>query len=539
MHCSIWDTSITRKASATPRKWREEPSSGSRSRSRPDISVLLAGLGAFLCALVPFVGVLPAFGGALLLAAAGIVSPRSGLLAAALLLSSVSVGISLRAGYQESWRGLAAPPVRIIARCRGDSRPSAGGAVHFLSLRGVEDLRGSRSSAGGKLTAWSKEPIFYAWGSEVVFELLPGSSWPEDPQGIARVVPAQIKPRLPGIFTLRRLGRDLFSQHLSLLPPQAGMLLEALLLGTRRALLAPLAGAFRTAGCAHLLALSGMHLAVIMTLGSFVIGLLLPRYLARPAVALVLPFYLFLVGPGPSLLRAGLMFLLPFFCSRGTRRCGGLRLLFVCFVLMLLIDPGFSEDRGFQYSFAALFGIMSLSPPLLRVLAKRVPYHLAALISAGMAAYGAALPVSLIAGYASNPAGVLATIILTPCIWLYLAGGLIFLALPASSFLTPLFRVFFWVLYRTMEEILACFGRIPSFILSETAAARLAALIALAFLFRLIYASTRTVPGVPAERSGAAITVEFETKNSRAVRRERPDSQKTLRPELSDRPGAS
>jgi competence protein ComEC len=374
------------------------------------------------------------------------------------------------------------------------------------------------------VTAWSEEPVLHAWGSEAVFELLPGSPWPEDPYGIARVVPAQASPRLPGLFALRRLGRELFRQHLSLLPPQAGMLLEALLLGSRRALLTPLAGAFRKAGCAHLLALSGMHLAVIMTLGSFTLGLLLPKYLARPAVALVLPFYLFLVGPGPSLLRAGLMFLLPLFCSRGTRRCTGLRLLCVCFVLMLLIDPGFLTDQGFQFSFAALFGIMSLAPLLLRALAQRLPYPLAVLISAGAGAYAATLPVSLVAGYASNPAGILATIVLTPCIWLYLAGGLVFLLSPASSFFTPLFRVFFWVLYRTMDEVLTLFGGIPSVMLSRNAAVFAAGLIALAFLLRLIYASTRTVPGAPAERSGAAITLEFETENTRVAGRERPDS---------------
>ena len=454
-------------------------------------------------------------------------------------MSCVSVGISLRAGAKESWRGLAAPPVRIIARCRGDSRPAAGGAVHFLSLRGVEDRCGSRSCAGGELSAWSEEPIFHAWGSEVVFELLPGSPWPEDPQGIARVVPAQINPRIPKVFALRRLGRDLFRQHLSLLPPQAGMLLEALLLGTRRALLTPLAGAFRSAGCAHLLALSGMHLAVIMTLGSFAIGLLLPKYFARPVVALVLPFYLFLVGPGPSLLRAGLMFLLPLFCSRGNRRCTGLRLLIVCFVLMLLIDPDFLGDRGFQYSFAALFGIMSLA-----TFAPAYPDEESSLSSRGSYLDRDGRLRGSTAGFSycrlcqqsrGNPRYHYPHS-------LYMAlpgGGLIFLVLPASSLLTPLFRVFFWVLYRIIEEVLALFGRIPSIMLSEMAAASTAVLIALAFLLRLIYASTRTVPGAPAERSGAAITVEFETENTRVVGRDGPDSKETFRSELSDRPGAS
>ena len=273
--------------------------------------------------------------------------------------------------------------MRVDAVCRADSRPASSGAIHFLTLTAVEDRRGNRAEARGEILAWSRDPVYFPWGSRVRF-VLEGRDSPEEQLRAGLLLVRPRENSLSGLYRLRYSGRNLFRIRLDALPPQAAVLLEALLLGFRQRLLSPLGDAFRRAGCAHLLALSGMHLAIIMGFGGFAAGLLFPRFLARWAMIPLIPVYLFLVGPAPSLVRASMMFLAVTAGRGARRRVGGLRLLLFTCILMLAISPGFLTDAGFLYSFSALVGLMIITPPVVRVLARGIPYPCAALLGAGI-----------------------------------------------------------------------------------------------------------------------------------------------------------
>lgn len=148
--------------------------------------------------------------------------------------------------------------------------------------------------------------------------------------------------------------------------------LHAMLLGDRSGLTEEQTLAFRRAGASHLLALSGTHLGILLTLVTF---LFLRR--ARftrwrwPVLLFALAllwFYVFMVGMPKSLLRAALMatlFLLGRFCHRPGR---GADVLASTVFLMLIFDPLCVFDVGAQLSVAALVGLVFLLPLFLGAL---------------------------------------------------------------------------------------------------------------------------------------------------------------------------
>ncbi|MDR0302068.1 MAG: ComEC/Rec2 family competence protein, partial [Treponema sp.] len=89
-----------------------------------------------------------------------------------------------------------------------------------------------------------------------------------------------------------------------------GGLALALLLGIRDNLDTNLAAMYRDAGCSYILALSGMHLAVLAAMIAFLLKKPLGLKGASIAGALIICLYCFIVGPMPSLNRAAIMYLL-------------------------------------------------------------------------------------------------------------------------------------------------------------------------------------------------------------------------------------
>ena len=141
--------------------------------------------------------------------------------------------------------------------------------------------------------------------------------------------------------------------------PESG-LAQALLLGIRSELPQPVKESFRTAGMSHLLAISGLHVGVVMalTLGaaSSIAGRNNPW--AVLTTALVVWGYAVLSGLDPPVVRAAIMgslFLAQGLLGRGIR---GLTALLLAGAVMVLIDPLLLRSLSFQLSFTAMAGVI-------------------------------------------------------------------------------------------------------------------------------------------------------------------------------------
>ena len=150
--------------------------------------------------------------------------------------------------------------------------------------------------------------------------------------------------------------------------PQSG-LAQALLLGFRGELPQSIRDDFRTSGMSHLLAISGLHVGVVMALALAATHAVYGR--GHPvsviAVASIIWVYALLSGWDPPVVRAAIMGSLVLgqtLLGRGVR---GITALLLSGALMLAVDPTLLGSLSFLLSFAAMSGVI-LSLPMISML---------------------------------------------------------------------------------------------------------------------------------------------------------------------------
>ncbi|MBE6691329.1 MAG: ComEC/Rec2 family competence protein [Ruminococcaceae bacterium] len=168
---------------------------------------------------------------------------------------------------------------------------------------------------------------------------------------------------------------DLHQKLLSLIDSDAVELISAMLLGTREALSGEVKRDFRRAGLSHLLAISGLHLAIIsMLLDRFMILFRLPKKLRIIVTALFCLGYLFITGCSYSVMRAVFMLLLLHLSFFLRADHDPLTSLGFGASLILLFAPSAMLDLSFQMTMLATFGLLAygeLQGSLRRRLARR------------------------------------------------------------------------------------------------------------------------------------------------------------------------
>ena len=176
------------------------------------------------------------------------------------------------------------------------------------------------------------------FASEVELQREAGNSWRE------------------GIYDIRRRLSE--SLEAALPSPQSS-LSQALLLGQRASLPQGLEDRFRDTGASHLLAISGLHVGVLMVVALGASALLLGRrrrmYLIVPLI--VIWAYAVVAGGSPSALRAAAMGTVYLAALALGRPNSVLPALGLAAIAMTAVSPGLLQRVGFQLSFAAVAGI--------------------------------------------------------------------------------------------------------------------------------------------------------------------------------------
>lgn len=159
--------------------------------------------------------------------------------------------------------------------------------------------------------------------------------------------------------------RDDMSQALdrSLSEPQ-NSLAQAVLLGKRGSLPLELKEEFASIGTAHIIAVSGLHVGIVagivLSLGVYLFGRRRPTYLLFALTAVWL--YAMLTGFRPPVFRAAIMGSLWLFGDYIGRPRGALTALLLAAAIMVGIQPLLLWDASFQLSFAAMAGLVFLTP---------------------------------------------------------------------------------------------------------------------------------------------------------------------------------
>ncbi len=226
---------------------------------------------------------------------------------------------------------------------------------------------------------------------------------------------------------LRRRVREPFA---AMSPHHPGVALgRSLLLGEVEALEPGQLGAFRRLGLAHLLAVSGMNVALIAGL-----ALTLGSYAGRGArlvlVAAGVLLHLALVGSVPSLARASGMALL-LLGGRAVRRpIGPAQGLALAAASLVAWQPGLARELGFQLSCAATAGLIGGTPWLLERWGRRT--LLANALAVSFAAQAATLPIVLAVFSHVAPLAPVFNLFAVPLASLLVVGALCWAAIAIS-----------------------------------------------------------------------------------------------------------
>lgn len=141
----------------------------------------------------------------------------------------------------------------------------------------------------------------------------------------------------------------------------------AMVLGDKSALTHDLKEIYSVTGASHVLALSGLHLGIIYTLLSLLLGGRRKKQYFSLFTIVGIWAYVFLVGIPVSVVRSALMLSLYALLSLAGRDRMSLNALAFSAVVMLMVNPISLFDVGFQLSFAAVLSIVVWMPLLMDV----------------------------------------------------------------------------------------------------------------------------------------------------------------------------
>lgn len=148
-----------------------------------------------------------------------------------------------------------------------------------------------------------------------------------------------------------------------------------------------LAQSMKDTGLTHLTAVSGSNCALVMTLSGFTALSLGAGRRTCVGVGLVaLAGFVVLVGPDPSVLRAGVMGALGGLAMLSGRAGVSLNALCAAVTGLVLVRPDLAMDMGFVLSVLATAGIVVSARPVTRVLSARLPTVLAVCIAVPLVA---------------------------------------------------------------------------------------------------------------------------------------------------------
>ena len=183
--------------------------------------------------------------------------------------------------------------------------------------------------------------------------------------------------------------------------PDALSVASTLILGYRADLSADVLQAYSKTGTIHVLSVSGMHVALVY----LIINVLL-RFLTRKRSGVLLKafisilliwVYALITGFSPAVCRAAVMITFVIIGKTYNRHISMLNILLVSAFVLLLYNPNFITDVGFQLSYLAVVGLIILQPIIENLLEFKQKFarRIWSLLSVSLAAQLITFPISV------------------------------------------------------------------------------------------------------------------------------------------------
>jgi competence protein ComEC len=406
-----------------------------------------------------------------------------GVYKAGIIVTAAAVGFSLGIAARGNFRsgidlGVQAERVTAVSGLLlEDPRTLRGGSgLGVLKLDSVTARGGLRATADGNLTVFFPSAVIprlkeFGRGCEIYADgVYSEGGWGPTFRASSVHVVKPAPPLEQFRTSLRMRLLDKFQNREGAGEIVWGDLASALLLGVRDDLDVDLSEGFRNSGCSHILALSGMHLAILSGVLVFLVRRPLGIRWASLLGAIFIVFYVFVAGSQPSLVRAAIMYLVGAFALWGFLKTNALSLLGMAFIVQLIFQSQTGLSISFILSYLALFGILTLGEKIRSLFRGRLPDALSGVLAASLGAFVVTSPVVALYFDSLRPIGILAGLVLAPISALFMVLSLA--ALAASFLPLPLWDLLDFVLtwiYRFLEYLVSLAGRAPGLPLSGPA----------------------------------------------------------------------
>lgn len=216
--------------------------------------------------------------------------------------------------------------------------------------------------------------------------------------------------------------------------------IEALVLGQRQGIDKEMTSQYAAAGMMHILAVSGLHVGVILLILRFLFGFIKWQRLQWVKSLLIISLiwgFAIITGLSPSVLRAATMFS---FLELG-ELLGGKRksqdAVLASAIFLLLLDPLLIYQVGFQLSYLAVIAILWVQPWLASFWSPEVFLlrKLRDVVTVTIAAQLGVMPLSLFYFHQFPGLFIISNVLIIPFLGLILGGGLLVCILSSIHFL--------------------------------------------------------------------------------------------------------
>ena len=203
----------------------------------------------------------------------------------------------------------------------------------------------------------------------------------------------------------------------------------AFILGDKTLLSSEIYNSFQSNGISHLLALSGMHINILL----LIINMFLKKFKDNKRIiitSIILIVFLILTGLTASLQRATIFYILKNINNKFNLRYSNIKLLFIVAFIILFINPFLIYDLGFIYSFIVCFGIFYYSDFI-------KGNYVVKLFKLSLVTFLFSMPITIMVNYEINLSSIFINMLFVP--WI----SLIVYPLSLISFIIPILNPLF------------------------------------------------------------------------------------------------
>lgn len=275
--------------------------------------------------------------------------------------------------------------------------------------------------------------------------------------------------------------------------------IQALLLGQRNDISKETYNNYKNAGAVHILALSGLHIGILLLVLQFLLRPLdsLPqgKKIRLLLTVLLLWGFAFLAGLSASIVRACTMFSFVAYALYLNRPSNTFNILALSmFFILLFINPNLLFQVGFQMSYAAVLAIVWIYPLLQKLWypkAKPIRY-VWQLLSVSVAAQFGVLPISLFYFHQFPGLFFISNILIVPALGIILGTGILVVILSLINLLPDRLAWFYNEVISYMNTIVAWVAQQENFIFKQISFDAIQLLLSFSIFFTFVQALTKT-----------------------------------------------